>query len=134
MSEELLTAREMGRADALAMAQGISGLTLMENAGRAVAQAAGDMAPAGTAIAVCCGPGNNGGDGFVAARLLRERGYPVRVGLLGRRDVLSGDAAIMAQRWGDPVELGPAAVFLASEASSFMTGATLFIDGGYTAR
>jgi len=37
-------------------------------------------------------------------------------------------------RWGEPVELGPAAVFLASEASSFMTGATLFIDGGYTAR
>jgi NAD(P)-dependent dehydrogenase (short-subunit alcohol dehydrogenase family) len=37
-------------------------------------------------------------------------------------------------RWGDPVELGPAAVFLASEAASFMTGATLFIDGGYTAR
>jgi NAD(P)-dependent dehydrogenase (short-subunit alcohol dehydrogenase family) len=37
-------------------------------------------------------------------------------------------------RWGDPFELGPAAVFLASEASSFMTGATLFIDGGYTAR
>src|SRR4051794_9918833 len=37
-------------------------------------------------------------------------------------------------RWGDPVELGPAAVFLASEASSFITGATLFIDGGYTAR
>jgi len=104
LSEELLTAREMGRADALAMAQGIPGLTLMENAGRAVARAAGDVAPAGTAIAVCCGPGNNGGDGFVAARLLRERGYPVRVGLLGRRDVLSGDAAIMAQRWGDPVE------------------------------
>jgi NAD(P)-dependent dehydrogenase (short-subunit alcohol dehydrogenase family) len=37
-------------------------------------------------------------------------------------------------RWGDPAELGPAAVFLASEASSFMTGATLFIDGGYTAQ
>lgn len=37
-------------------------------------------------------------------------------------------------RWGDPVELGPAAVFLASEAASFITGATLFIDGGYTAR
>ncbi len=55
---------------------------------------------------------------------------------------LLNDPAVRAQiqanvplgRWGDPVELGPAAVFLASEASSFMTGATLFIDGGYTAR
>jgi NAD(P)-dependent dehydrogenase (short-subunit alcohol dehydrogenase family) len=44
------------------------------------------------------------------------------------------EANVPLARWGDPVELGPAAVFLASEASSFMTGATLFIDGGYTAR
>lgn len=44
------------------------------------------------------------------------------------------EANIPLGRWGDPVELGPAAVFLASEASSFMTGATLFVDGGYTAR
>ena len=44
------------------------------------------------------------------------------------------EANIPLARWGDPTELGPAAVFLASEASSFMTGATLFIDGGYTAR
>jgi len=104
LGEELLSAEEMGRADALAMAQGIPGLTLMENAGVAVAQAVRDMAPPGTAIAVLCGPGNNGGDGFVAARHLRERGYPVRIGLLGRREALKGDAAIMAQRWGDPVE------------------------------
>ena len=104
MGEELLSAEEMGRADALAIAQGIPGLTLMENAGGAVALAACGMAPPGTAVAVLCGPGNNGGDGFVAARLLRERGYPVRVGLLGRRDALKGDAAIMAQRWGGPVE------------------------------
>jgi NAD(P)-dependent dehydrogenase (short-subunit alcohol dehydrogenase family) len=44
------------------------------------------------------------------------------------------EANVPLARWGDPVELGPAAVFLASEASSFMTGATLFMDGGYTAR
>jgi NAD(P)-dependent dehydrogenase (short-subunit alcohol dehydrogenase family) len=44
------------------------------------------------------------------------------------------EANVPLGRWGDPVELGPAAVFLASDASSFMTGATLFIDGGYTAR
>ena len=44
------------------------------------------------------------------------------------------EANVPIGRWGDPSELGPAAVFLASQASSFMTGATLFIDGGYTAR
>ncbi len=44
------------------------------------------------------------------------------------------EANLPLARWGDPDELGPAAVFLASAASSFMTGATLFIDGGYTAR
>jgi NAD(P)-dependent dehydrogenase (short-subunit alcohol dehydrogenase family) len=44
------------------------------------------------------------------------------------------EANVPLARWGEPMELGPAAVFLASEASSFMTGATLFIDGGYTAR
>ena len=103
---ELLTAEEMGRADRLAMAAGVPGLTLMEDAGRAVAEAAARLAgrapPAGgakAAFAVVCGPGNNGGDGFVAARLLRQEGHRVRVGLLGRREALRGDAAAMAARW-----------------------------------
>jgi len=105
LSDELLTVQEMGRADALAMARGVAGLTLMERAGCAVAEAACAFAPSvDAAIAVVCGPGNNGGDGFVAARILRERGYRVRLGLLGRREALKGDAAVMAQRWGEPIE------------------------------
>ena len=101
---ELLTTEEMARADALAAAQGIPSLTLMENAGRAVADAAEAMLRTRGSIAVICGPGNNGGDGFVAARLLREQGYRVRLGLLGGREKLKGDAAAMALRWRDPVE------------------------------
>jgi hydroxyethylthiazole kinase-like uncharacterized protein yjeF len=101
----------MRRADAAATSAGISGLTLMENAGRAVAEVAAQMAPAGARICVMCGPGNNGGDGFAAARLLAERGFEVRLGLVGDRAALRGDAAHMAQRWTGAVErLEPAVI------------------------
>lgn len=106
---ELLSVDEMRRADAAAIAGGVPGLTLMENAGRAVAEAAAEMVQTGARISVLCGPGNNGGDGFVAARHLKERGYGVRVALAGSRDSLKGDAAEMAKRWeGRVLPLVPA--------------------------
>lgn len=110
MSDELLTVAEMARADALTIAAGTPGIALMEAAGWAVARIAAATLPRAR-IAVLCGPGNNGGDGFVAARLLARRGWPVRVALLGERDRLKGDAALAAARWTGPVvPLGPEAL------------------------
>ncbi len=100
---ELLTNEDMRQADARAVAAGIPYLVLMESAGRAVADAASEMAPMGGRIAVLCGPGNNGGDGFVAARLLQARGFGVGVYLLGELSRLKGDAGEMAARWGGEV-------------------------------
>lgn len=96
---ELLTTEEMGRADRLAVSAGVESLELMENAGRAVAAEASKLARSGGRIAVLCGPGNNGGDGFVAARHLAQSGFDARVCLLGSLDALKGDAAAMARRW-----------------------------------
>lgn len=95
---ELLTNLEMAEADRLAVTYGLSGMTLMENAGRAVADVAERLA-AGAPITILCGPGNNGGDGFVAGRLLRARGHDVRLALLGSPANLKGDAARMAESW-----------------------------------
>lgn len=100
---ELLTPQEMARADQAAMAGGVSSLALMEAAGQAVADAARRLRPPGSRIAVLCGPGNNGGDGFVAARLLKRASYDVRLFLHGERQRLSGDAAEMARRFDGPI-------------------------------
>ncbi len=96
---ELLTTAEMGEADRWTIAGGIAGIELMENAGRAVADHVASRHPPGSRIAVVAGPGNNGGDGFVAARLLRERGYRARALLVGDLSRLRGDAREAAQRW-----------------------------------
>ena len=100
---QLLTTDEMGRADRIAAAAFVPSMSLMENAGRAVADAALAMCEAGGRVVVLCGPGNNGGDGFVAARHLHEAGRDVRLALLGSPTALQGDAATVAQRCGLPI-------------------------------
>jgi len=117
---ELLTVAEMAEADRLTIAGGVPGIELMENAGRAVADAAARQSPRdGSPICVVAGPGNNGGDGFIAARSLAERGFPVRVLLLGERGRLKGDAAEAAQRWQG--QIAPAA-------PSGLAGCGLIVD------
>ncbi len=121
----ILTVAEMARADALAIAGGVPGLTLMEAAGEAAAREVRRRWPRGP-VAVLCGPGNNGGDGLVAARLLQEAGWPVRLALLGERSALSGDAAAAAARWpGQVATLTPAILDGAMLAVDALFGAGL---------
>lgn len=107
---ELLTTEQMGRADRLAVKAGVESLFLMENAGRAVANEAQQMIAGDARVAILCGPGNNGGDGFVAARHLQAAGIQARVGLLGPLSALKGDAAVMAQRWTGSADFSSAAL------------------------
>jgi ADP-dependent NAD(P)H-hydrate dehydratase / NAD(P)H-hydrate epimerase len=119
---ELLTAEEMNRAEKLAAEAGTSTLTMMENAGRAVAEEVVRRFPRGSRVSVLCGPGNNGGDAFVCARFLRERGYQVRLGLMGRRDDLPRDPKEMARRWDEAIE--PLSL-------QMLEGAQIIVDGIY---
>ena len=96
---ELLTTAEMAEADRLTIAAGTPGAVLMENAGRAVADAVQAHYTSARRVVVVAGPGNNGGDGYVAARLLAERGYDVRVDTVGDPARLKGDAAGAAEDW-----------------------------------
>ena len=117
---ELLTAEEMGRADRLTIEGGVPGAVLMENAGRGVADEVSARFPDAATVAVLCGPGNNGGDGFVAARCLQERGYRVRLGFDGDPKKLPADAAAMAARFKGNIEpLSP----------DLLLGADAVIDG-----
>jgi ADP-dependent NAD(P)H-hydrate dehydratase / NAD(P)H-hydrate epimerase len=104
---ELLTTAEMATADRLTIAAGIPGAFLMDRAGTAVAKAASRLLetrrPQSGRIAIFCGPGNNGGDGFVAARYLHADGFEVSLGLLGARESLEGDTARAAQDWSGDV-------------------------------
>ncbi len=94
----LLSVTEMARADQMTIRSGISGATLMEAAGLSVVRHITGRYDQGRVL-VLCGPGNNGGDGFVIARHLKAAGWPVTLALLGDKAGLSGDAALMADKW-----------------------------------
>ena len=103
MSLELLSVAQMTQADRLTSDAGLSGEELMERAGAAVAQ---EIRRRWTPrfVSVLCGPGNNGGDGFVAACFLAQHGWPVRVALLGSLEGLHGDALTHARRWQGAIQ------------------------------
>jgi len=100
----------MGAADRDTIAAGTPGIVLMQRAGAAVAEAiVARWSPRRTVV--LCGPGNNGGDGFVVARLLTDAGWDVAVALEGEREGLQGDAALAAADWSGPVQrVTPAAL------------------------
>ena len=93
LSDLLLTPAEMAAADRAAAESGIDSYGLMEKAGAAVAATALRLYPGAVRFAVLCGPGNNGGDGYVVARLLQESGAHVEIFHLGDPEKLKGDAA-----------------------------------------
>lgn len=119
----LLTPSEAQQADQYAIKAGKKSSDLMETAGRAVADIlidyVGTPLELGGEIIVLCGPGNNGGDGFVIARYLYEWGYPVHVQLLGEPAKLTGDAAKMAQKWQGTI---------GAATGSSLKGAAVIID------
>ena len=98
--DEILTVAQMTAADHAAIAAGTPGEVLMQRAGTAIAEAVqARFTPRPTVV--LCGPGNNGGDGYVAARRLADAGWPVRTASMAR-GALKGDAAIAADRWTGP--------------------------------
>ncbi len=123
---ELLTAARMRAIEAAAIASGeVTGLELMERAGRGVVAAIftewPELAAGSLRAVVLCGPGNNGGDGFVVARLLTGCGWQVAVFALGPS--VTPDAAVMRARGFDPMRAAETAAWLHVEcARSFGPG------------
>lgn len=122
---EILDIAGMRRADALTIERGTAGIALMEKAGEAVAHAAEGLLRPGGRVLVLTGPGNNGGDGWVAARLLKKRGWPVTLAAMKPAGELKGDAAEAAARYdGEVLSLAD----LAARGEEALNGYTLVID------
>jgi NAD(P)H-hydrate epimerase len=101
-TRRLYTAEQVRRLDESAIeAHGIPGIELMERAGRSVFDVMGQSYPDANSCLIFCGGGNNGGDGYIVARLAREAGREVLVCALKSPDSLAGDAATAARRWHD---------------------------------
>jgi hydroxyethylthiazole kinase-like uncharacterized protein yjeF len=103
MNSALFSIAQMNEADRLSIAAGTSGAVLMQRAGEAVAQEI-ERRFMPRPVSILCGPGNNGGDGFVVAAALQRTGWPVRVALLGAVEALRGDALHHARLWRGGVE------------------------------
>ena len=127
---KIVTAAEMREIDRLTGERfGVPSLTLMENAGAAVAAFVLSQYPAAESVGVICGKGNNGGDGFVVARKLHEAGQEVRVLLLAERSELRGDAAEMFTRLPMPAVGVSKNDHLKTEAARAVFDADVLIDG-----
>ena len=131
MDSWAFTREQSRRVDRLAVEEfGFCGLVLMENAGRGVADVLCGLGIAGPAV-ICCGKGNNAGDGFVIARHLDLRGRPVRVLLWAQPEDLTGDAAVnyrILAKTGVPIEIFGAA-HDATRLSKWLEGAAWIVDG-----
>lgn len=103
MTKELFSLNEMQRADALAIQSGISGLSLMEQAGNRVACKIEQICEGPSRLCILAGPGNNGGDAFVVARLLSRRAYKIDTFMFCLKDMQKSckesDAKKMQEKW-----------------------------------
>ena len=124
---DILTIKEMYGADRTAVSAGVKSLDLMEAAGTALAEAIkARWEP--REVMVLAGPGNNGGDGFVAARRLKAAKWPVTVYLMGEKAALKGDAAANARRWRSKVRtLDDAVERLANKESDHSAADSLLV-------
>ncbi len=126
---KIVTAEEMRAIDrATSERFGVSSLTLMENAGAAVAEHVLEHYGAARNIVVFCGKGNNGGDGFVAARRLHEAGKAVQVILLADRAELRGDAAVVFAGLPVPAIIVRSSEELKSDPVRNLLPADLYLD------